>query len=349
MRNLVLITLSILAFNLASPAITAEESSGTQTLFEEAKRVGCEEYAPGLIEEAKSLYEKSGREFADKNHEKGRELETLSQIRAKTAISVARKKVYEDEIRNLQKEINVANSERELYEEELIKNVSRLKEIKDRISVSEERMRSIALDALERAAEKIKAADGVSAGVFAPGPFDKAGNVYREAEGKLTLGEYEESTKLSERAITFAESAYQDSKKKSDLGKEIIDKVSQVYRAKAELIEEGVRITLEGVFAPLSTVILFDAYPSLDSIAGILDGYPKLNLTIGTQPGNLMSKKENSQLLRSQAETVKNYMISKGISSERFKKVDGPISSKRDRSNKQGEYYIEIIVNLESE
>jgi outer membrane protein OmpA-like peptidoglycan-associated protein len=348
MKNLIFSVLLILIFNSVGFALYPEEGANTQALFEEAKKAGCEEHAPELVREAQSLYEKAKSEFRGGNYKKARELEVLSQIRLKTAISVARKKGYEEEIRRLQDAITLANSEKQRHEEELEKNVSRLKEIKDRIAVSEERMRSTAFDALERAAEQIKIAEDTSAGFFAPGPLDKANRVYREAEGKLTLGEYEESKKLSEKAIALAEEAYQGSKKKSDLSKEIIEKVYQVYRVKAQPIEGGVRVVLEGVFAPSSTVIMFDSYPSLDSLAGILNGYTNLSLAVKAYPGNLVPE-EGSRHLQIQAERVKNYLISKGISPERFKNAESSASSKLDKGDKQGGRHIEIIVNLQSE
>ncbi|HSE83208.1 MAG TPA: hypothetical protein VLB01_01510 [Thermodesulfobacteriota bacterium] len=346
MKNLIFNVLSILILNSISFALYAEESANTQALFEEARKAGCEEYAPELIKEAQSLYEKAGREFTNGNNEKGRELEALSQIRLKTAISVARKKGYEEEIRTLQNAITLANSEKRSYEEELEKNVLRLKEIKGMISVSEERMRSTAFDALERAAEQIKIARDTSAEFFAPGPLDKADRAYKEAEEKLTIERYEESKKLSEKAIALAEEAYQSSKQKSDLSKEIVERVSRVYRAKARPAEGGVMVILEGVFAPSSSVILFDAYPSLDSVAGILNEYPNLSLAIKAYPGDLVPK-EGSQLLRTQAERVENYLVSKGVSPERFKDAEGSAPSKRDGSDKQGGRRIEVIVNLE--
>jgi outer membrane protein OmpA-like peptidoglycan-associated protein len=346
MRNLVLVIPLVLTFISTALSSNSEELGSTRTLFEEAERVDGEKYAPHLVKEARSFYERTKGELANGNYEKARGFETISQIRIKTAISIARRNIYENEIKRLQSEIKEANSEKQTHEAELRENVSKLKEIKDRVLTSQERVYSIALNKLEKAAEKIKAAEDVSAQVFTPNIFTEANKAYREAEKNLTLEEYEGSIKLAEKATALAERAYQDSKKKFDLKEEILNKASQVYGAKTEPVAEGVKITLGGVFAPSGTAILFDAYPSLDQIVRILSKYPDLNLIIEAYSSDLESKESNLRLSQTQAETVRNYFVSEGISPLRFKEVKGLVSGRPNNGKNLEGRRIELIISF---
>src|SRR3989304_852952 len=95
----------------------------------------------------------------------------------------------------------------------------------------------------------------------------------RKGQENLTLGEYQKSIELGEKAIALAEMAYEQSKTKFELRSGILDKVSRIYGAKIQHVKDVVKVNLHGVFAPSGTTILFDAFPSLDARAGVLVEY----------------------------------------------------------------------------
>jgi outer membrane protein OmpA-like peptidoglycan-associated protein len=319
------------------------EMASTYALLQNAREEGGETYAPHVVKDARFFYDQAERELAKGNHEMAEEFRLISEIRAKTAISIAKKKLYENEIQGLDSQINEASSIKKANEDELRKNASRLEQIKDRIAVSQERMHSSVLDTLEKAGEKIKAAEDVSAEDFDNQALSEARETYREAQESLNLGEYERSMELGEKATAFAQRAYEDSKKKFDLRSEILQKVSRIYRAEAESVKEGVRVTLQGVFAPSGTTIFFDAYPSLDVLGDVLNEYPNLRVIIEAYTNDLRSEEENLKLSQTQAEAVKNYLVSKGLSSERFKVED---FSSRKPQNRSESPRIEFTIDL---
>jgi outer membrane protein OmpA-like peptidoglycan-associated protein len=205
-------------------------------------------------------------------------------------------------------------------------------------------MHSRALDILEKAGEKIKAAENVSAEYFSQEVLSEARQNYKEAEESLSRGEYEKSVELAEKAVALAEKAHQVSKEKLDLKNKIIERVSSIYGARVEPTEKGIRITFDRLFAPSGTKILFDAYPSLDAIGNALTEYPNPHVTIEAYTNDLKSEDENIKLSQSQAETVKSYLVSKGLSPERLK-AEGHGSGKSS-GKKVGNGYTELIIDL---
>lgn len=345
-RGLVIV---ILLFTLACASRVASptgEMSEAYALLEDAKVQGGETYAPHIMKDARSFYERAEKEFREGNRERAEEFQLISEIRAKTAISISKRKLYENEIERLQSEIIEASSIKKTNEDELRKNSSKLEQIRDRISISQERMRSNALDALEKAGEKIKAAEDVSAGDFDPQTLRDAREANKEAQENLNAGEYERATELAEKTAAIAERAYESSKKKSDLRDEILQRVSQIYGAKAEPVKEGIRVTLDGVFAPSGNTVLFDAYPSLDALGSVLTKYPNLRVTIEAYTNDMKSEKENLKLSQAQAEAVRGYLVSKGLLPERFK-AEGlgvPKSQERDKiKNRRIEFTLELF------
>lgn len=350
MKSLMSLILSTSIFASGIYISTASASSDRQTdsayeLFEEAEKAGAERRAPRLMEEARTLYERAEREFGNGNDETAMELRAISQIKLKSAISTAKKEDYEDEIARLRGEIKIANSARQILEQELRKNVLRLTGIKEKNLISEEKMRSIALDMHKKSAEKIKLAGGVSAMVFAPDDFKRAEENYKLAEESLDKGEYEKAIKLSRKAFMFGETAYKNSKKSYDLGKEIIDKASPIYGAIAEAVEKGIRVTLKGVFATSGKVILFDAYPSLDRIGSVIAEYPDSTIIVEALSGSSKSKKGNSELSGDRIRVVKNHLASKGISTERLKEANGS-GSDEPKTDRKEDGFIRFTINF---
>jgi outer membrane protein OmpA-like peptidoglycan-associated protein len=297
-----------------------EEMAISYALIEDARIMGGETYAPELMREAKSFYEKAEMELAAGNRDRAEELRQISEIRAKTVISMGRKRQNEEEVEKLRPELIEANSIKKAHENELRENVLKLEQIKDRLALSRDLMYSKALDTLERAGQKIEAAKSVS-GYFSPQLLSQASETYKAAEESLNLGQEERSIEMAEKAIALAGKAFDESKIKYDLGEEIRRKISSIYGAKAEIIKGGVKVVFPGLFAPSGTIILFDFYPSLDTLATVLAEYPSLPVDVVAYTNDLKSEDDNVKLSQERADAVKDYMISRGLPPEMLKAV----------------------------
>src|SRR3972149_1036096 len=251
--------------------------------------------------------------------------------------------LLEDELQVIKSQMDETNAIKKNYEGELRKNVTRLEEIKEKLAISQDKMLSSALDTLEKASERINAAEGVSAEDFTPQALDDARQTYSMAEENLTLGEYQKSIELGKKAIALAEIAYERSRTQFELRSGILDKASRIYGAKTEPVKDGVKVNLHGVFAPSGTTILFDAFPSLDALASVLAGYSNLQVTIEVYGTEQKPEDENIKLGEAQAETVKNYLVSKGISPQRFKVTSAGLDVKEGVKE---DSRIEVIIHL---
>ncbi len=344
-RSLIVV---VLMFTLACPSSVAPptgEMVETYALLEDAKAQGGDTYAPSEMKEARSFYKQAVKEFDNGSRETAEELRFISEIRAKTAISISRRKLYENEIERLQSEISEANSIKRTNEDELRENSSKLEQTKGRNALSQEIIRSNALDALEKAGDKIKAAEKASAGDFDPRVLSDARETYKEAQESFNEGEYERTNEFAEKTAALAERAYGSSKKQSDLRDEVLQRVSLIYRAESKPIKEGIRVTLGGIFAPSGKIILYDAYPSLDALGGVLTEYPNLRVVIEAYTSDMKSETENLKLSQTQSETVKDYFVSKGLSPERFK-AEGLGASKPLEKDRVKNRHIEFTLEL---
>ena len=338
---LFIVTLTLASASKAAP--TVKDIMSAYNLLEDAKRQGGGAYAPQAMKEAQFFYEQAERELKNGNDERAEEFRLISEIRSKTAISISRKKTYENELQVIEFQLDETSSIKKNFEGELRKNVTRLGEIKEKLAISQDRMLSTALDTLEKASERINAAEGVSAEDFNPQALDEARQTYSIAEEDLTLGEYKKSIELGEKAIDLAEIAYERSKTKFELRSGILDRVSRIYGAKTEPLKDGVKVNLHGVFAPSGKTILFDAFPSLDALASVLAGYSNLPVTIEVYASEQNSDDENIKIGETQAETVKNYLVSKGISPQRFKVTSAGLGVKEGVKE---DSRIEVIIHL---
>ncbi len=338
---LFIVTLTLASASKATPTVKGIMSA--YDLLEDAKGQGGETYAPDVMKEAQFFYEQAERELKNGNDERAEEFRLISEISSKTAISLSRKKIYENELQVIKSQMDETNAIKKNYEGELRKNVTRLEEIKEKLAISQDRMLSSALDTLEKASERINAAENVSAQDFNPQALDEARQTYSMAEENLTLSEYQKSIELGEKAIVLAEIAYEQSKTKFELRSGILDKVSSIYGAKIEPVKDGVKVNLHGVFAPSGTTILFDAFPSLDALASVLSAYSNLPVTIEGYATEQKSEEENIKLGETQVETVKNYLVSKGLSPQRFKVMSAGLGVKEGVKE---DSRIEVIIHL---
>ena len=343
MRIIILFIVTLALASASKAAPTVKDIMSAYDLLEDAKRQGGDTYAPDVMKEALFFYEQAERELKNGNDERAEEFRLISEIRSKTAISISIKKTYENELQVIKYQIDETNAIKKNYEGELRKNVTRLEEIKEKLAISQDRMLSSALDTLEKASERINAAEGVSAEDFTPQALDDARQTYSMAEENLTLGEYQKSIELGKKAIALAEIAYERSRTQFELRSGILDKVSRIYGAKTEPVKDGVKVNLHGVFAPSGTTILFDAFPSLDALASVLAGYSNLQVTIEVYGTEQKPEDENIKLGEAQAETVKNYLVSKGISPQRFKVTCAGLDVKEGVKE---DSRIEVIIHL---
>jgi len=343
MRIIILFIVTLALASASKAAPTVKDIMSAYDLLEDAKRQGGDTYAPDVMKEALFFYEQAERELKNGNDERAEEFRLISEIRSKTAISISIKKTYENELQVIKYQIDETNAIKKNYEGELRKNVTRLEEIKEKLAISQDRMLSSALDTLEKASERINAAEGVSAEDFTPQALDDARQTYSMAEENLTLGEYQKSIELGKKAIALAEIAYERSRTQFELRSGILDKVSRIYGAKTEPVKDGVKVNLHGVFAPSGTTILFDAFPSLDALASVLAGYSNLPVTIEVYASEQNSDDENIKIGETQAETVKNYLVSKGISPQRFKVTSAGLGVKEGVKE---DSRIEVIIHL---
>ena len=343
MRIIILFIVTLALASASKAAPTVKDIMSAYDLLEDAKRQGGDTYAPDVMKEALFFYEQAERELKNGNDERAEEFRLISEIRSKTAISISIKKTYENELQVIKYQIDETNAIKKNYEGELRKNVTRLEEIKEKLAISQDRMLSSALDTLEKASERINAAEGVSAEDFTPQALDDARQTYSMAEENLTLGEYQKSIELGKKAIALAEIAYERSRTQFELRSGILDKASRIYGAKTEPVKDGVKVNLHGVFAPSGTTILFDAFPSLDALASVLAGYSNLQVTIEVYGTEQKPEDENIKLGEAQAETVKNYLVSKGISPQRFKVTSAGLDVKEGVKE---DSRIEVIIHL---
>src|SRR3989337_1201418 len=255
MRIFILFIVTLTFASAPKAATPIKDIMSAYNLLEDAKREGGEAYAPDVMKEAQFFYEQAERELKNGNDERAEEFRLISEIRSKTAISISRKIIYENELKGIKSQIDETNAIKKNYEGGLRKNVTRLEEIKEKLAISQDRMLSSALDTLEKASEKINAAEDVSAEDFNPQALDEARKTYSMAEEKLTLGEYKRSIELGKNAIALAEIAYERSKTKFEIRSGILAKVSRIYGAKIQHVKDGVKVNLHGVLAPSGTPI----------------------------------------------------------------------------------------------
>jgi outer membrane protein OmpA-like peptidoglycan-associated protein len=127
----------------------------------------------------------------------------------------------------------------------------------------------------------------------------------------------------------------------------MVDKVIEMKN-----IAVGSKIALRNVFyATGKSDIKSDSYPELDRLVELLKVVPKLIIEISGHTDNTGSESLNLKLSKERAESVKKYVIGKGIDENRLKSkgygstrpVDSNTTSAGRKMNRRTEY--EIIAN----
>ena len=84
-------------------------------------------------------------------------------------------------------------------------------------------------------------------------------------------------------------------------------------------IQKDAKIVLRNVFFDTDKATLKPmSYTELDKLVEIMNKNPKIKIEIGGHTDNVGSKAYNQRLSQSRAESVVNYLISKGFSSDRM-------------------------------
>ena len=84
-------------------------------------------------------------------------------------------------------------------------------------------------------------------------------------------------------------------------------------------IETGVSFTLEAIqFKQSEAIVLQESYPSLEKLYRLLDRNEKVEIQIAGHTDNVGDKKALKWLSEDRAETIKNYLIEKGIDPSRM-------------------------------
>src|SRR3989304_10090032 len=138
MRIFILSTVPLTFASAPKAATPIKDIMSAYDLLEDAKREGGETYAPDVMEEARFFYEQAGRELKNGKDERAEEFRLISEIRSKTAISISRKKTYENELQVIKSQIDETNAIKKSYEVELRKNVTRLEEIKEKLNLTQD-------------------------------------------------------------------------------------------------------------------------------------------------------------------------------------------------------------------
>lgn len=326
----------------SSPVPPTKDMAITYALIDDLRREDIESYAPDIFREARLFYQQAEREYKRGNTDKAEELRLIAEIRAKTAMHVKRRKILETEVKKLQAEIENAVSIQKQYEEELRKNTLALQQIKDRIAVAKERMRSLAFDSLNKSEEKIEDAETALAQYFSPNLLNQAKQIQKEAQDRLNQGDYEGSLELSKKAMEIADKALNEAKKKLEIRDEILKKGSVIYGVKAEPLEDKVKLTLFELFPPLGTKILFDAYPSLDAIGELFKKHPDIKAFIKGYANESSTESSNLKLAKIRADTIKSYLVSKGVLPERLT-TEGLTDTSKEKGKGR---HVEIIIEI---
>src|SRR5699024_884966 len=102
---------------------------------------------------------------------------------------------------------------------------------------------------------------------------------------------------------------------------ELQDALDQVPQQSEELKAELVHIVNNIQFVYDKAEIIEPAYEELNSLASILELYPGLSVEIAGRADQKGSKDYNDKLSMQRAQTVKDYLVNKGIRKSRIKVV----------------------------
>ncbi len=243
------------------------------------------------------------------------------------------------EITESEKSLDSVRSKNLILKEEFRANIAKLKEFKDKITLSEELIYNNSLNNLETALSQINDAEQVDATVYSSNLLNKAYSHYKKASDNHRIGNYEQSVADSEQSIEFAKQALEQSSNKYRVKESLKNNLTNIFGFTSDNTQGYITLSSEEIFSPQSSSIRFDLYPSLDKIAGIIKNHEDLNIEIKAYNNSFKSSSKNINLSNKQRETIKGYLISKGINESAF--IYKEYKSKEITNERK----IEIILN----
>ncbi|HET6345095.1 MAG TPA: OmpA family protein [Myxococcota bacterium] len=132
--------------------------------------------------------------------------------------------------------------------------------------------------------------------------------------------------------------------------KDALSKVGGLEKDSVKQDERGLVITLSGnvLFAPGKSTLLPAARQQLDEIARALVGAKAENIRVEGFTDSTGSSALNEQLSQARAESVTNYLASKGLSSDNIQALgrgpSSPVASNTTREGRASNRRVEIIV-----
>ena len=117
----------------------------------------------------------------------------------------------------------------------------------------------------------------------------------------------------------------------------VVQEVKPQPRVEKEIIEKG-RTTLKVLFDTNKSVIKKGYFADVDALAGVMQQYPDLNVTIEGHTDNVGKDAYNKKLSQRRADAVKAYLVKKGIDANRLTAIgygeEKPIADNATKAGK---------------
>ncbi|NIU87073.1 MAG: OmpA family protein [Nitrosopumilaceae archaeon] len=268
--------------------------------------------------------EQSNKAKISQNEQSSKLYFDLSQIHLSTAQSIFRTSTIKSQTDLLKEDLASIQSKNFKIKEQFKDNISKLKEHKDKITLSEELLYNNSLNNLETALTQINAAEDVDATVFSSYLLTESQNYYQKASENHKQGNYELSASESDKSIELAKQAFEESSNKFLAKQDLKDKFSNIFGFSIDSSDSSLVLLSTELFSPQSSSIRFDLYPSLDKIAGIIKDNDDIKLEIKAHNNSYKSRTKNKKLSAEQRNTIMTYLISKGITENAFITNDYP-------------------------
>lgn len=298
----------MLTFSI-SPLLSQEYSNSVESDYKKAKT---------HIQASLNFLEQSNKAKLSQNEQSSQLYFHLSQIHLSTAQSLFRTSTIKSQTELLKEELASIQSKNFKIKEQFKDNISKLKEHKDKITLSEELLYNNSLNNLETALTQINAAEDVDATVYSSHLLTQAHNYYQKASENHEQGKYELSATESDKSIELAKRAFDESSNKFQAKQGLKDKFANIFGFSINSSDSSLVLLSTELFSPQSSSIRFDLYPSLDKIAGIIKNSDDIKLEIKAHNNSYKSRTKNKKLSAEQRDTIMTYLISKGITENAF-------------------------------
>lgn len=128
----------------------------------------------------------------------------------------------------------------------------------------------------------------------------------------------------------------------------VVEEVKPQPRVEKEIIEKG-RTTLKVLFDTNKSVIKKGYVADVDALAGVMQQYPDLNVTIEGHTDNVGKDAYNKKLSQQRADAVKAYLVKKGIDANRLTAIgygeERPIADNATKAGKAENRRVEAAVD----